>query len=57
MKDDIVNSAGVHVAVAIDSTIFDVKGRKLYDLKGNRTRRQTVCSSNFRMEALSQEPE
>ncbi|MCC8934954.1 hypothetical protein H8A99_00175 [Bradyrhizobium sp. Arg68] len=36
MNGDIVNSAGVHVAVVIDSAIFDFKGRKLYDLKGSR---------------------
>ncbi|BBB96236.1 MULTISPECIES: hypothetical protein [Bradyrhizobium] len=36
MKGDIVNSDGVLVAVVIDSAIFDLKGRKLCDLKGSR---------------------
>jgi hypothetical protein len=33
MKADIFNSQGIHVAVAIGRAIFDLTGKKLYDLK------------------------
>jgi hypothetical protein len=31
---NIFNSQGIHVAVVVDTEIFDLTGRKLYDLKG-----------------------
>jgi hypothetical protein len=30
----IFNSRGIHVAVVVGSEIFDLTGKKLYDLKG-----------------------
>ena len=34
MSGNIFNSNGVHVAVVNDGDVFDLDGRKLYDLKG-----------------------
>jgi hypothetical protein len=32
--NNIINSKGMHVGVVIGAAIFDLSGRKLYDLKG-----------------------
>ena len=34
MTGNIFNSQGLHVAVVVDSEIFDLTGKKLYNLKG-----------------------
>ena len=34
MNGDIFDSKGFHVGVVIGPAIFDLKGKKLYDLKG-----------------------
>ena len=34
MSGNILNSNGVHVAVVNNGAVFDLDGRKLYDLKG-----------------------
>ena len=34
MAGNIINSQGFHVAVVVGSEIFDLTGKKLYNLKG-----------------------
>jgi hypothetical protein len=51
MDGNIFNSSGAHVAIVRGPTIFDLKGRKLYDLRGARDRwcnmRDEFASKSF----------